>query len=161
MITNEKENMREKENKIEVRTKTLFKCSFCNKEFFEKMSLCPICQNNKMTTRTHEQKDKKEVKLPLADIIIEFREAIVEVGKVWVFGKQKYSEERNPAYTLSNWKVWDKGEQEFRNAAIRHILASVDDAYDSESGLLHLAHAAFCVLALLIHFIRNIKRNIN
>lgn len=77
----------------------------------------------------------------LAEMIIDFREPLLALCKVWEFGANKYSK--------SNWKLVDNGETRYTNALIRHLLAEEKDLRDDESGLLHASHIAFNALARL------------
>ncbi len=65
---------------------------------------------------------------------------ILEVGKVATFGATKYSDH--------NWKkgmAWSR----LFGACLRHLCAWVTgQSNDTETGLPHLAHAAWCLLAL-------------
>lgn len=73
-------------------------------------------------------------------------DALLAVSDVLAFGARKYGD-RN----------WERGLKQMRlyAAAQRHLLAwSNGDNYDGESGLLHLAHAACCVLMLLATALR-------
>ena len=67
--------------------------------------------------------------------------ALEEVGKVMAFGAKKYSDH--------NWRhgmAWSR----LLAAGLRHLCSwAAGQDKDEESGLSHLAHAAFCVLALL------------
>lgn len=71
-------------------------------------------------------------------VIDSMREAILAVSKVGTFGAEKYDDD--------NWKLVKDGEKRYRDAAYRHLLA---EGCDEESGLPHLAHAAWNLLALL------------
>ena len=71
-------------------------------------------------------------------VIDSMREAILAVSAVGTFGAEKYSDD--------NWKLVEEGEKRYRDAALRHLLA---EGSDHESGLPHLAHAAWNLLALL------------
>jgi len=65
-----------------------------------------------------------------------FNKALMEVAKVGTFGAEKY--------TPNGWKTVDP--DRYRDALFRHLM---QDGVDEESGLAHLAHAAWNVLALL------------
>lgn len=77
----------------------------------------------------------------LGEMIIDFKEPLTELCKVWEYGADKYSK--------SNWKEVGNGLERYTNAMIRHLLAEEDNLYDKESGLLHAAHIAFNALARL------------
>lgn len=68
--------------------------------------------------------------------------SIREILKVLMFGAKKYSP--------GNWKKVSNPRERYYDALMRHL----DDWYngekhDSESGLLHLAHAGACLLFLI------------
>lgn len=77
---------------------------------------------------------------PRLDLIPGF-DALVEVGKVATLGAHKYAEH--------NWRK-AKNQHRYSAALLRHLFAWLagQDA-DPESGLSHLAHAAWNCLALL------------
>jgi hypothetical protein len=67
-----------------------------------------------------------------------FRNALLEVSKVSTMGAAKYSD--------NGWKQVPDGIQRYTDAMYRHLLA---EGVDEESGLSHLAHAAWNALAVL------------
>lgn len=65
---------------------------------------------------------------------------LVEVAKVLDFGKQKYA--------AHNWRQGIEWSRCY-GAALRHVLAAMDgEDLDSETGLLHVAHASCCLMFL-------------
>lgn len=76
--------------------------------------------------------DKLKPTLLLNDMPLAIK-AVLEVLK---FGTEKYSE--------GNWLNVDNGEDRYRNAGLRHLLAVEEK--DSESGLDHLSHAVTSLL---------------
>ena len=82
-----------------------------------------------------------------------------EIVKVLMFGKNKYGKE--------NWKLVDNPIERYMNALERHIYATKEaleskqyrKLYDSETGILHMAHAGCCVL-FIIWFILNKKSEV-
>lgn len=76
--------------------------------------------------------DKLKPTLLLNDMPLAIK-AVLEVLK---FGAEKYSE--------GNWLNVDNGEDRYRNAGLRHLLAVEEK--DSESGLDHLSHAVTSLL---------------
>lgn len=68
-----------------------------------------------------------------------FRHALTEVAKVGTFGANKYTD--------NGWISVPNASARYRDALYRHLLA--DEIDDSESGLPHLAHAAWNALAIL------------
>lgn len=87
-----------------------------------------------MTGTKHDQGKPR-----LAEMIIDFKEPLLELCKVWEFGAGKYGK--------SNWKEVENGETRYINALIRHLLASIENAYDDESKLLHCSHLLFNAMA--------------
>jgi hypothetical protein len=68
--------------------------------------------------------------------------AVAEVVKVMEYGAKKYARD--------NWQKVLEAKRRYFSATIRHLLARMNgERTDEESGLLHLAHAACCVLFLL------------
>lgn len=80
---------------------------------------------------------------PLTGLMLQdFARALEAVATVTTFGAQKYSP--------SGWLAVPEAERRYTDALCRHLLADLrGEAADSESGLPHLAHAAWNVLALL------------
>lgn len=80
---------------------------------------------------------------PMAGLMLQdFARALEAVATVTTFGAQKYSP--------SGWLAVPEAERRYTDALCRHLLASLrGEATDSESGLPHLAHAAWNVLAVL------------
>lgn len=74
-----------------------------------------------------------------AGVLVDFRLALTEVAKVGTFGAEKYA--RN------SWRKVENGKQRYYDALWRHLLAG--DGKDDESGLDHLAHLAWNILAVL------------
>ena len=89
-----------------------------------------------------------EGKPRLAEMVIDFKEPLLELCKVWEFGANKYSK--------SNWKEVDNGIDRYTNAMLRHLVAEDDKLYDDESKLLHASHIAFNALARLYFLIHDI-----
>jgi hypothetical protein len=71
-----------------------------------------------------------------------FSRALVEVGKVGTFGAAKY--------TPSGWLDVPNGVERYTDAELRHMFAFFcGEEHDPDSGLHHLAHAAWNALACL------------
>ena len=76
------------------------------------------------------------------DLVLDgFSLALAEVAQVAGYGARKYSE--------GGWQHVPQGEQRYRAAAGRHRLKRVRESHDPDTGLLHLAHEAWNVLAEL------------
>lgn len=68
--------------------------------------------------------------------------ALTAVAEVSTFGANKYCE--------GGWKTVPNGKERYADALYRHLLrAAAGELRDSESGLLHYAHAAWNALAVL------------
>lgn len=85
----------------------------------------------------------------LAEMIIDFKEPLLELCKVWEFGANKYSK--------SNWKLVDNGKDRYTNAMLRHLVQEDNNLIDDESELLHASHIAFNALARLYFILKNTK----
>lgn len=69
-------------------------------------------------------------------------EAMEPVVRVLMHGAKKYGPH--------NWRLVDRWEERYWNAAMRHLLAyGTGHSLDEETGLPHLAHAMCCLLFLL------------
>ena len=81
---------------------------------------------------------------PAAGWLLEvFPNALMCLGKVIRKGQEKYP---NP----NNWKYLEQAEVRYRDALMRHLLKKYGGQdTDEETGLSHLAHAAWNALALL------------
>ena len=74
-------------------------------------------------------------------VLFGFADALLEVGKVATYGKNKYTE--------NGWKSVPDGIKRYTDAGMRHQLAEAKEPIDAESGLLHAAHQAWNSLARL------------
>jgi hypothetical protein len=73
-------------------------------------------------------------------------DALGEIHRVFVFGSKKYASR--------NWEQ-GMGWMRLANAALRHIFAWImGQDKDPETGLSHMVHAAFCVLAIVAYELR-------
>lgn len=70
-----------------------------------------------------------------------FARALAGVSAVTTYGAKKY--------TPNGWLAVPDGEARYRDALVRHLLSSASEEVDPESGIDHLAHAAWNCLALL------------
>lgn len=71
-----------------------------------------------------------------------FANALEEVGKVGTFGAKKYSDD--------GWRSVPDGTARYSDALLRHLLKeATGEVLDTDSGLLHAAHAAWNALARL------------
>ena len=81
-----------------------------------------------------------------------FARALLEVSAVGTFGAQKYSPD--------GWVSVPRGVERYTDAMHRHLLAEAAGvALDSDSGLMHAAHAAWNALARLDLMLRVQERN--
>lgn len=77
---------------------------------------------------------------PRAGLVLrDFGRALIAVSEIGTFGAKKYSEH--------GWLEVPNGQERYTDAMLRHVLAP--DEHDDESGMLHMAHAAWCALAAL------------
>ena len=74
-------------------------------------------------------------------VLGDFSKALEEVAKVGTFGARKYSP--------SGWKTVPDKEERYYDALWRHLLQDAYAKCDEESGLDHLSHAAWNILALI------------
>ncbi len=85
------------------------------------------------------------------DVFSGFSNALSAVADVGTFGANKY--------TLNGWETVPDGERRYSNASGRHRLARQSgQAVDVDSGLAHLAHEAWNILAVLELSIRAQQR---
>ena len=79
---------------------------------------------------------------------------VEKIVEVYHFGSLKYAP--------NTWKGLDDGENRYRAALLRHLVAhEKGDLRDNESGLLHAAHLAWNAIALLYFAIEKEKSNGN
>lgn len=82
----------------------------------------------------------------LQGVLAYFPNALAAVGKVSEYGAKKY----NLDYADKNWSRVDGGLGRYGDALARHTTRhAAGEAYDPESHLLHVAHAAWNALAVL------------
>jgi hypothetical protein len=86
---------------------------------------------------------KHDAGKPRPSLVFEgFPHALAEVVAVAGFGAERYGDH--------NWKLVDNARARYAEALYRHLLAHASgERLDSDSGLSHLAHAAWNVLAVL------------
>jgi len=77
----------------------------------------------------------------LAALLGDFSRALLGVAEVGTFGANKY--------TRGGWLHVKDKKQRYTDALWRHLLQSTIDELDSESGLTHLEHAAWNILAVI------------
>lgn len=69
-------------------------------------------------------------------------DVIEKIVEIYTFGAKKYKE--------NSWQNLPDGYQRYKAALFRHITAyEKGEVYDSESGCMHLAHAAWNAIAML------------
>lgn len=77
----------------------------------------------------------------MGQLLGDFSRALMGVAEVGTFGAKKY--------TRGGWQHVLDAEQRYYDAAWRHILQANQEEVDSESGLSHLEHAAWNLLAVI------------
>lgn len=85
---------------------------------------------------------------PMAGLLLDFSQALEGVVDVATFGARE-------KYERGNWLHVEGGRVRYYDAFWRHLLKSGVEERDRETGLLHLEHAAWNLLAV----IELIKRN--
>ena len=78
---------------------------------------------------------------PRAGLLLDFGLALTAVSEVATHGAEKYTE--------GGWLRVPDGEARYRDAGMRHKLARATQDRDPDSGLTHLAHEAWNILAEL------------
>jgi hypothetical protein len=96
-----------------------------------------------MNDTQNDQAQKADAGKPLAgQMVTDFAQALQQVAEVTAYGARKYSR--------GSWKRVTFASTRYHDALYRHLLAhSAGQQTDNESGLPHLAHAAWNILALL------------
>lgn len=95
-----------------------------------------------MVLKNNEEDKKYDAGKLLADILFtDFPDALKEIIAVATYGAYKYER--------SSWKEVKDAETRYADAKARHYLSSKIEDFDDESKLYHLAHEAWCALALL------------
>ena len=75
-------------------------------------------------------------------VITGFARAIEKVGRVGTYGAIKY--------TPNGWRSVPNGQERYIDAMYRHLLKHASgEAMDPDTGIQHLAHAAWNILAVL------------
>ena len=77
----------------------------------------------------------------MGQLLGDFSRALTSVAEVGTFGAQKY--------TRDGWQTVPDAEQRYYDALWRHMLQANQEEKDQESGLAHLEHAAWNILALI------------
>lgn len=78
---------------------------------------------------------------PDLSLLLMFGTALSAVGDVATFGAKKY--------TRGGWQFVPDGTTRYMAAMLRHVFKSFRESHDADSGLHHLAHAAWNSLAIL------------
>lgn len=77
----------------------------------------------------------------MGQLLGDFSRALTGVAEVGTFGAHKY--------TRGGWQHVLDAEQRYYDALWRHLLQANQEEVDSESGLSHLEHAAWNILAVI------------
>ncbi len=77
----------------------------------------------------------------MGQLLGDFSRSLMAVAEVGTFGAKKY--------TRGGWQTVPNGEERYHDALYRHLLLSNQEPCDSESGLGHLEHAAWNILAVI------------
>lgn len=100
----------------------------------------------------HEPGAKLDAGKPRLGLVLgDFARALAEVGKVGTYGAEKYSP--------GGWLEVPDGKARYLDALYRHLLADARcEGFDPDSGVSHLSHACWNMLALLELRIRSYGR---
>lgn len=78
---------------------------------------------------------------PELSYILDLRYACEALAQVFAQGAIKYAR--------GNWQKGGKPDEEYLDAALRHMMKAQREVYDEETGCLHYAHAVWNLMALL------------
>lgn len=84
---------------------------------------------------------KADTGKPMAGVLADFSRALEKVIDVGTFGARKYAR--------ANWLKVENAEERYWDAFWRHLLAAEREPCDTESGMPHLHHAAWNLLAVI------------
>lgn len=84
---------------------------------------------------------------PLAACLLQFPRALLSVAEVGTMGAQKYA--------WASWKDVPDAERRYTSAMMRHLLAAQISELDEESGLHHLHHCLWNLMAVVELQLRN------
>lgn len=100
-------------------------------------------EEQNLNEKQHEPGVKLDTGKLLAGVVLRgFSRALLQVVKVGSYGVRKY--------TADGWTEVPNAECRYEDALYRHLLADmVGEEIDEESGMSHLAHAAWNALTLL------------
>lgn len=76
-----------------------------------------------------------------AGVLYDFSEALFQVAQIGTYGAEKY--------TRGGWQSVPNGAERYFDAFWRHLLESRHQECDDDTGLSHLAHAAWNLLAVI------------
>jgi len=97
----------------------------------------------------HRAGAKLDANKSMAGLLGDFGLALLSVADVCTYGAAKYSRR--------GWEKVENAQERYKNAAYRHILKLRYSDVDEDSGLPHLAHLAWNILAILELKIRSEK----
>ena len=89
----------------------------------------------------HQSGAKLDAGKPDLSLLLMFGHALTEVGRIGTFGAEKY--------TRGGWQDVTDGRNRYTAALLRHLCQESYEEMDTDSGLLHAAHAAWNALARL------------
>lgn len=106
----------------------------------------PPSEPHRIATDLHAPGAKDDTDKPRMGLVLGgFHNALVEVAKVGTYGAAKYSDD--------GWQHVADGQARYTDAMLRHIFGAGNT--DPETGLLHMAHAAWNALAVLELMLRD------
>lgn len=98
-------------------------------------------EQDPLGTDAHAPGAKLDAGKVLAGVLADFSLALLAVAEVGTHGAEKYSR--------GGWQSVPEGETRYKDADWRHLLKGRHEDRDPDSGLLHEAHRAWNVLAVL------------
>ena len=115
------------------------------------MTLTSMSEVDPNGLNQHEKGAKLDHGKPDASLLLMFGKALEEVAQVGTFGARKY--------TRGGWQAVPDGETRYTAALLRHLFKENYEKVDTDSGLLHAAHAAWNALARLDLMLREEEEN--
>lgn len=101
-----------------------------------------VAERDPAGTDQHAPGAKLDAGKTMAGVLLDFGVALERVARVGTFGAQKY--------TRRGWQSVPNGEERYEDALMRHLLElHGPDRCDSQSGMPHLWHAAWNILAII------------
>ena len=120
-----------------------YRCHICSHaQHVGELCKCAWTDSDPTGRSAHDPGAKLDSGKPRAGLMLaDFPRALAALAAVTTYGAAKYSE--------SGWVSVPDGEKRYRDALMRHLLSAQREECDAESGLSHMAHAAWNICALI------------